>query len=151
MNIPWAEEAASGSSHFEVKPPESIMSEALSSEINVEEIKAILKTEKPKMGLWLKICAHCSLCAESCFLYTTRGKDPKYIPSHKFIHSIGRLYRKNGKISRQGLEEIGDIVWNRCVLCTRCYCPFGIDIPEMIALGRKICRTQNVYRKYDEE
>ncbi|WP_269433861.1 4Fe-4S dicluster domain-containing protein [Desulfosarcina widdelii] len=103
------------------------------------------------MKLWLKICVRCSLCAESCFLYMTRGKDPIYMPSHKFIHTIGVLYRKKGEVDRQCLQEIGDIVWNRCVLCTRCYCPFGIDIPDMIALGRKICRTQNIYRRYDEE
>ena len=127
------------------------MTETDTNEINTEEIKVILDTEKAKMKLWLKVCAHCSLCAESCFLFTTKGGDPKYMPSHKFINSIGKLYKKKGKVNRESLEEIGDIVWNRCVLCTRCYCPFGIDIPEMIALGRKICRTQNVYRRYDEE
>lgn len=127
------------------------MKEADINEINTEEIKTILAAEKAKMKLWLKVCAHCSLCAESCFLFTTKGGDPKYMPSHKVINSIGKLYKKKGKVSRETLEEIGDVVWNRCVLCTRCYCPFGIDIPEMIALGRKICRTQNVYRRYDEE
>ena len=121
------------------------------SKIDALEIKAILDAEKPKMKLWLNVCAHCSLCAESCFLYTVNSRDPRYMPSHKFIHSIGTLYRKKGKINRKDLETIGDIVWNRCVLCTRCYCPFGIDIPAMIALGRKICRTQNIYRRYDEE
>jgi Fe-S oxidoreductase len=121
------------------------------SQINTADIRAILDAEKPKMRLWLNVCAHCSLCAESCFLYTVNGRDPRYMPSHKFIHSIGTLYRKKGKINRKDLETIGDIVWNRCVLCTRCYCPFGIDIPAMIALGRKICRTQNIYRCYDEE
>jgi heterodisulfide reductase subunit C len=127
------------------------MTETALKDINIEEIKAIMDSDKAKMKLWLKVCAHCSLCAESSFLYTTRGRDPKYIPSHKFINSIGRLYKKRGKVDRESLEEIGDIVWNRCVLCTRCYCPFGIDIPEMIALGRKICRSQDIYRKYDEE
>lgn len=129
------------------------MTETDISDINTEEIKAILNTEKAKMKLWLKVCAHCSLCAESCFLFTTTGggKDPRYMPSHKFIHSIGILYKKKGRVNREALEKIGDIVWNRCVLCMRCYCPFGIDIPGMIALGRKICRSQNIYRKYDEE
>lgn len=122
-----------------------------SSEINVLDIQAILKAEKPKMKLWLTVCAHCSLCAESCFLYTVNERDPRYMPSHKFINSIGTLYRKKGKISRAGLETIGDIAWNRCVLCLRCYCPFGIDIPAMIALARKICRTHDIYRHYDEE
>ncbi len=127
------------------------MTEPAVTEINTEKIKEIMDASRPKMKLWLKVCAHCSLCAESCFLYTTKGQDPKYMPSHKFINSIGKLYKKGGKVSRTALEEIGDIVWNRCVLCTRCYCPFGIDIPEMIALGRKICRSQDIYRKYDEE
>jgi heterodisulfide reductase subunit C len=127
------------------------MTETNTTDINTEEIKAIMDADKAKMKLWLKVCAHCSLCAESCFLYTTKGRDPKYMPSHKFINSIGKLYKKRGKVDRDSLEEIGDILWNRCVLCTRCYCPFGIDIPEMIALGRKICRTQGVFRRYDEE
>ena len=115
------------------------------------DIKPILDAEKPKMKLWLNVCAHCSLCAESCFLYTVHDHDPRYMPSHKVINSIGTLYRKKERISHQELETIGDIVWNRCVLCMRCYCPFGIDIPAMIALGRKICRTQNIYRHYDGE
>ncbi len=127
------------------------MTKAVTNDIDIESIRAILNTEKAKMKLWLKVCAHCSLCAESCFLYTTKGRDPKYMPSHKFINSIGTLYKKKGKVNREALEKIGDIVWNRCVLCMRCYCPFGIDIPEMIALGRKICRTQDIYRRYDEE
>ncbi|MFH0729891.1 MAG: (Fe-S)-binding protein [Pseudomonadota bacterium] len=117
-------------------------------DIDTEEIKAILDSQRAKMALSLKVCAHCSLCAESCFLFTNTN-DPKYMPSHKFINSIGKLYKKKGKIDRAGLEEIGDVVFNRCVLCTRCYCPFGIDIPNMISLGRQICRTQGIFRKYD--
>ena len=127
------------------------MSHSNDGQINVSGIKAILKAEKSKMKLWLTVCAHCSLCAESCFLYTVNDGDPRYMPSHKFIHSIGTLYRKRGEISRSDLEAIGDIAWNRCVLCMRCYCPFGIDIPAMIALARRICRTQNIYRRYEEE
>jgi len=127
------------------------MTETEVKDMDTEKIKEIMAAEKAKMKLWLKVCAHCSLCAESCFLFTTKGRDPKYMPSHKFINSIGRLYKKKGKVGRETMSEISDIVFNRCVLCTRCYCPFGIDIPEMISLGRKICRSQGIYRKYDEE
>lgn len=127
------------------------MTETDVKNINTDEIKEIMATGKAKMKLWLKVCAHCSLCAESCFLFNTKGKDPKYMPSHKFINSIGRLYKKKGKVNQGELEEISDIVFNRCVLCTRCYCPFGIDIPDMISLGRRICRSQGIYRRYDEE
>ena len=120
-------------------------------DINVEEIKTLLDARKAKMKLWLTACAHCSLCAESCFLFMENGRDPKYMPSHKVIHSVGVLYRKKGKVTRKALEEMGEMLFHRCVLCTRCYCPFGIDIPEMISLGRDICRTQDIYRRYDEE
>jgi Fe-S oxidoreductase len=126
----------------------NIVSLDAQEDINISEIQSLLDTQREKMKLSLKVCAHCSLCAESCFLFTNTN-DPKYMPSHKFINSIGKLYRKKGKVKRTDLEEIGDIVFNRCVLCTRCYCPFGIDIPNMIALGRQICRTQGVFRTYD--
>ena len=116
-----------------------------------KKILEFLSADKTKMKLSLKVCAHCGLCAESCFIYMTRGCKPEYMPSHKMINSIGKLYKKKGKVNWEALEEIKEIVWKRCVLCTRCYCPLGIDIPEMIALARSICRSQNVLPKFDEE
>ncbi|MFZ7126221.1 MAG: 4Fe-4S dicluster domain-containing protein [Desulfobacterales bacterium] len=118
--------------------------------VNVEEIREQLDARKDKMKMALRVCAHCSLCAESCFLFHVHDGDPRYMPSHKFINSIGRLYKKKGRVSREDLEEIKEIVWRRCVLCTRCYCPLGIDIPEMIALARNICRSQDVVYTWDE-
>ena len=107
-------------------------------EINTDSIKSILKQNKKQIKLGLSMCAHCSLCAESCFLYVTKGNDPEYMPSYKFINSIGRLYKKKGKVSKQALYEMRDLVFGKCVLCTRCYCPFGIDIPSLITLGRDV-------------
>ncbi|MBW2603404.1 MAG: 4Fe-4S dicluster domain-containing protein [Deltaproteobacteria bacterium] len=112
-------------------------------------IKELLEKNKGKMKLSLSVCAHCSLCAESCFLFNAHNNDPKYMPSYKFIHSIGKVYKKKGKVDRAELKEISVNIWERCVLCTRCYCPFGIDIPSMIALARKICRSQGVFPRYD--
>lgn len=112
-------------------------------------IKELLEKNKGKMKLSLSVCAHCSLCAESCFLFNANNNDPKYMPSYKFINSIGKIYKKKGKVDRATLKEISVNIWERCVLCTRCYCPFGIDIPSMIALARKICRSQGVFRRYD--
>lgn len=120
------------------------------SEINTDAIRSILKTNKKQIKLSLAMCAHCSLCAESCFLYVTKGYDPEYMPSYKFINSIGRLYRKKGNVDQQALEEIQDLVFEKCVLCTRCYCPFGIDIPSLITLGRNVCRSQGFFREYDK-
>lgn len=118
--------------------------------VDVKKIRKALYKNKTQISLSLKLCVHCTLCAESCFLYMHRGKDPIYMPSHKFINSLGRLYKKKGEIDRKGLEEIREIVWDRCVLCTRCYCPMGIDIPGMIALTRDICREQGVLPRFDE-
>lgn len=119
--------------------------------VDSEAIRKILDEKKTKMKLSLKACAHCTLCAESCFLFNGRNKDPKYMPSYKFLNSIGVLYKNNGNVDKLDLGEIRDIVWERCVLCTRCYCPVGIDIPEMIALARRVCRSQGVYPRYDQE
>ncbi len=118
--------------------------------VNVEEIQTLLKANQQKMKMALRVCAHCSLCAESCFLFQVHDGDPRYMPSHKVINSVGRLYKKKGRVSQEELDVIKEIVWRRCVLCTRCYCPLGIDIPEMISLARTICRSQDVVYTWDE-
>ncbi|MBU2054151.1 MAG: 4Fe-4S dicluster domain-containing protein [Proteobacteria bacterium] len=118
--------------------------------IDTEEIKEMLNRQKGKMKRYLSFCAHCSLCAESCFLYRTHNKDPQYMPSYKVIQSLGKLYKKRGKVDRRFLIEIKGIVWRNCVLCGRCYCPIGIHVPSMIAFARSICRSQDVYPQIDE-
>ncbi|MBF0101962.1 MAG: 4Fe-4S dicluster domain-containing protein [Desulfobacterales bacterium] len=110
----------------------------------------LLNTFKDKMTLSLKVCAHCTLCAESCFMFMKNNKDPHYMPSYKFINSIGVIYKKKGNLKRNDLEKMKDIVWKHCVLCTRCYCPIGIDIPSMISTARSYCRAQGVYPEFDE-
>jgi Fe-S oxidoreductase len=127
------------------------MSSPIQPAVDTDKIHEILWERKKEIQVSLKSCAHCSLCADSCFLYQCRDKDPRYMPSHKFINSIGTLYNKKGDVTREALEEIRDIVWKRCVLCTRCYCPLGVDIPSMIALARKVCRSQNVFYDYTQE
>ena len=122
-----------------------------SSAIDVALIKKILRQHRFKMKLSLKVCAHCALCAESCFLYMSRNKDPIYMPAHKFINTTGLLYKRRGVVDRSCLEEIREIAWKRCVLCMRCYCPLGIDIPDMIALARQVCRSQGILPRFDEE
>jgi len=118
--------------------------------IDTNQIKKMLQKKKGKMKLLLSHCVRCSLCAESCFLYMTHGKDPQYMPSYKVINSLGKLYKKGGKVDYNFLESIKGIVWKNCVLCRRCYCPVGIDIPSMITFARTICRSQGVYPQQDE-
>ncbi|MEZ4528215.1 MAG: (Fe-S)-binding protein [Desulfobacterales bacterium] len=106
--------------------------------------------QKKNMEFFLSVCVGCGMCAESCFLYVNNDRDPSYMPSYKAVHSLGKLYRKKGKVSRAELEEMKDLIWNKCVLCTRCYCPVGISIPSMISWARSICRSQGVFREYDQ-
>jgi len=37
--------------------------------INQDEVRRILDQHKDKTKTALRVCAHCSLCADSCFLY----------------------------------------------------------------------------------
>ena len=121
------------------------MSEPELKPIDREEIKRMLDQKKGKMKRLLSHCVHCSLCAESCFLFMAHDKDPQYMPSYKVIQSLGKLYKKKGTVNREFLERIKGIVWRNCVLCRRCYCPIGIDVPSMIVFARAICRSQDVY------
>ena len=124
--------------HQELKPADT------------KQIREMLDRKKGKMKRFLSYCAHCSLCAESCFLYMEHHKDPQYMPSYKAINSLGKLYRKRGRVDRKLLTEMKGIVWRNCVLCGRCYCPIGIHIPSMIAFARSILRSQDVYPQLDE-
>ncbi len=78
-------------------------------------------------------------------MFNGKDGDPQYMPSYKVIKTLGRLYRKRGNVSRAELERMQQLLWRNCVLCGRCYCPFGIDIPNMIAFARGILRSQGIY------
>ncbi|MBI5593124.1 MAG: (Fe-S)-binding protein [Deltaproteobacteria bacterium] len=123
--------------------------ESIAADINSAAVWALLEKYRFEMRMALRVCAHCGLCAESCFLYMARDRKPEYMPSHKFINTLGILYRKKGRVRRKELESMCHIAWRRCVLCTRCYCPLGINIPEMIALVRRVCRSQNVLPDFE--
>lgn len=110
----------------------------------------VLRQRKKRMQLNLQACAGCSLCAESCFMFELNGHDPRYMPSYKVLNTLGRLYRTHGRVTREKLHEMAGLVWHNCVLCGRCYCPFGIDIPDMIAYTRQILREQNIDGVYPQ-
>jgi Fe-S oxidoreductase len=127
------------------------MTEHAGQAVDTKKIKEMLDRRKGKMKRLLSHCVHCSLCAESCFLYREHRQDPQYMPSYKVIHSLGKLYKKKGKVSREALEKMKGIVWRNCVLCGRCYCPIGVHVPSMIAFARSICRSQGVYPEMEAE
>ncbi len=99
-----------------------------------------------RIKVWLDLCAHCGLCADSCFFYLAHDKDPTYMPSYKVIKTLGEMYKKKGNVDRSFLEEAHEIVWGKCTACRRCsmYCPFGIDMATMISTARAICTSQGV-------
>jgi Fe-S oxidoreductase len=111
----------------------------------------LLKKHRHKIRLSLSMCAHCSLCAESCFKYRNSKNDPSYTPSYKFINSLGKLYRKKGRVPRAELESMRELVWEKCALCMRCYCPLGVSVPGLIALARAALRSQGIFRDYAEQ
>jgi Fe-S oxidoreductase len=115
----------------------------------MDRIQKILDKKKEMIKLSLSACVHCSICAESCFKFTSNKKDPAYTPSYKAINSIGRIYKKKGNLSDKEYREIKNLVWDKCVLCMRCYCPLGISIPSLISCARNICREKGFYREYD--
>jgi Fe-S oxidoreductase len=123
------------------------MSDHVINGIDQPRIVQMLK-QKKQMKVFLSICASCGFCADSCFLYRNY-KDPRYMPSYKAINSLGRLFKKKKRVTRPMLEEMSDLIYGRCVMCRRCYCPLGIDISAMISWARTICRTQGVYERYD--
>ncbi|HUI69058.1 MAG TPA: (Fe-S)-binding protein [Spirochaetia bacterium] len=125
------------------------MNEPVESAIVAGRIARILERNKQMIKLSLQACAHCALCAESCFEFQASGGNPGYTPSYKAINSIGKIYRKRGKLSESEYRAVSDLVWNRCVLCMRCYCPVGISVPSLIACARNVCRERGVFRAYD--
>ncbi len=115
----------------------------------LERIRRILRGKRGMIGLSLQACVHCAICSDSCFLYRQSGGDPTYTPSYKAIHSIGRIAGARGRLPQAEYERIGELVWRKCILCMRCYCPIGISIPSLIAAARGACRERGVSRRYD--
>ena len=122
------------------------MSLSASNAMTLGRIGRILDRKKDMIRLSLQACAHCALCAESCFKFRQSGKDPTYTPSYKMINSIGRIWRARGRLTDDEFEDVRELAWDKCVLCMRCSCPVGISIPSLIALARSACRERGVWR-----
>ena len=99
-----------------------------------------------RIRTWLGICSRCGLCAESCFVYLANNRDPRLSPAYKFKYTLGEMYRRKGKITREYLKKCYEISWLQCTLCKRCsiFCPFGIDVATMISISRSICHSQGL-------
>lgn len=123
------------------------MSEAVEKPVDIKKIKQILDAnDSARIRTWLSLCAHCGLCAESCFFYLANNKDPRLSPGYKVKATLAELYRRKGNVDREFLKSCYEIAWGQCTTCKRCsvFCPFGIDIATMIATVRTVCWSQGV-------
>lgn len=114
-------------------------------DIDHAKIQTALKnTFKSRMKTWLEICAHCGMCADSCYLYTVNGKDPKQVPSYKIQSTLGEIVKRQGKVSNEFMHYCMDTAWSKCSCCNRCgtYCPFGIDMGIMFGYLRGLLYGQ---------
>ncbi len=102
--------------------------------------KDLENTCKSRIRTWLDLCAHCGMCAESCFLYTANDKDPKQIPSYKIQSTLGHMIKRKGDVDAKFMMECMDTAWSKCTCCNRCavYCPYGIDTGVMNSYLRGI-------------
>ncbi len=109
--------------------------------VDTEALKAQLeKTCKSRTRTWLSVCAHCGMCAESCFLYTANDNVPEQIPSYKIQSTLGFMLANPEKVDAAFMMKCMEVAWSQCTCCNRCgvYCPHGIDTGVMISYLRGI-------------
>ena len=114
-------------------------------DVDQEKLGAALKnTLKSRLKTWLEICAHCGMCAESCFFYLANNNDPEQVPSFKIQDTLGKLAKRKGKVDNAFMQYCMDTAWGKCTCCNRCgmYCPFGIDMGIMFGYLRGVCHSQ---------
>jgi Fe-S oxidoreductase len=99
---------------------------------------------KSRLKTWLSVCAHCGLCADSCFLYLANRRDPKQVPSYKIQSTLGEIVKRKGRVDTPFMIHCMDVAWSQCTCCNRCgmYCPFGIDMGVMFGYLRGLCYSQ---------
>jgi Fe-S oxidoreductase len=104
----------------------------------------IQKTFKSRFKTWMEICAHCGLCAESCYYYLANNRDPKQVPSYKIQTTLGELIKRKGDVDNAFMQMCMDTAFSKCSCCTRCgiYCPFGIDMGIMFSYLRGLLFAQ---------
>ena len=106
--------------------------------------KTIQNTCKSRIRTWLEICAHCGMCADSCFLYLVDDQNPKQVPAYKIQSTLGEIVRKKGNVDNKFMIKTMEIAWSRCTCCNRCamHCPHGIDVGIMMGYLRGLLYQQ---------
>ncbi len=113
--------------------------------VDTEALKKTLEaTFKSRLKTWLKICAHCGMCADACHFYIANDNDPEQVPSYKIQSTLGELVKKKGNVDNAFMQYCMDTAWGKCTCCNRCgmYCPHGIDMGAMMSYLRGLCFSQ---------
>jgi len=127
---------SSGAKYYEEMKHLDVDCELLASTIE--------KTMKSRLKTWLEICAHCGMCADSCFLYQVNGKDPKQVPAYKIQSTLGEIVKRKGNVTNEFMRHAMEVAWAQCTCCNRCgmYCPHGIDTGIMFGYLRGLLYQQ---------
>ena len=106
--------------------------------------KTIQNTCKSRIRTWLEICAHCGMCADSCFLYQVDGRKPTQVPAYKIQSTLGEIIKRKGKVDADFMIHCMEVAWSQCTCCNRCgmYCPHGIDTGIMFGYLRGLLYQQ---------
>ncbi|WP_319760453.1 sulfate respiration complex iron-sulfur protein HmcF [Maridesulfovibrio sp.] len=104
----------------------------------------IQKTLKSRTKTWLEICAHCGMCADSCFLYQVNDCVPEQVPSYKIQSTLGEMVKRKGNVDNEFMRHCMKVAWSQCTCCNRCgmYCPHGIDMGVMFSYLRGLLYSQ---------
>lgn len=101
-------------------------------------------------ALHLESCVRCGLCADACHFHVATG-EAKYTPIRKLeplrraylreASAFAPLVRALGLVRRTTIDELQEwqeLLYDSCNMCGRCtmVCPMGIDIAELVRLGR---------------
>ena len=106
--------------------------------------KTIQNTCKTRIRTWLEICAHCGMCADSCYLYQVNDKRPDQVPAYKIQSTLGEIIKRKGKVDADFMIKAMEVAWAKCTCCNRCgmYCPHGIDTGIMFGYLRGLLHQQ---------
>lgn len=92
---------SSGTKYYEEMKLLDVDSDLLASTIE--------KTMKSRLKTWLEICAHCGMCADSCFLYQVNNRDPRQVPAYKIQSTLGEIVKRKGKVSNEFMRHAMEV------------------------------------------
>ncbi len=110
-------------------------------------LKQVIEGEAgAKLKLYAETCMRCGMCSEACHYYMSHEGDPSYSPAGKVHQTLGKILRKNYKVTADEIYEMAQIAYTECNLCRRCvhFCPLGIDTGYIMSMVRRMCHKLGV-------